>query len=287
MRPWIPHLSKECHTSVIIWANLKVWNCSLLLKNGHVQINCNYQVLHQNLTSFHIKNNIKQIWPCRKEGQGHAKVITWIILVVLGSQMIHTEFQGHLLTGSGENFFKVFNHIGAWRPYWSCEQNYLIAFYSSKPWRLCMKFVNNGSSVFRICLNFVNIWETKIKGQRMALISCTHKSSCTNFSIKSINKLLCSSIFQYLSTKIQIWYCSKKRSKLTQGHQLNNLGSTPVPDATNPSFKAFGQSISREDFILKPFTILGCHFGYGIGDYFCGCYISVHFCGFIKKCTVL
>ena len=70
---------------------------------------------------------------------------------------------------------------------------------------------------------------------------------------------------------------------MTQGHQLNNLGSTPVPEATNPSFKAFGQSISREDFILKPFTILGCHFGYGIGDYFCGCYIYVHFCGFIKQ----
>ena len=36
--------------------------------------------------------------------------------------MLHTKFRGNRSTGSGEaGFLKVYNHIWAWRPSWSCE----------------------------------------------------------------------------------------------------------------------------------------------------------------------
>ena len=48
------------------------------------------------------------IWPCRKKGQGQPRVIIWTILIVLEYPMLHTEFQGHRSTGSGEEDFSRF-----------------------------------------------------------------------------------------------------------------------------------------------------------------------------------
>ena len=38
--------------------------------------------------------------------------------------MIHAKFQDHRTSGSGD-FFKVFYHIWAWRPSWSCDLDHL------------------------------------------------------------------------------------------------------------------------------------------------------------------
>ena len=35
--------------------------------------------------------------------------------------MLHTKAQGHWPFGSGEDFFKGFYHLWAWRPSWSCD----------------------------------------------------------------------------------------------------------------------------------------------------------------------
>ena len=39
--------------------------------------------------------------------------------------MLHTKSQGHRPSGSGEDVFKGFYHIWAWRPSWSCDQDHL------------------------------------------------------------------------------------------------------------------------------------------------------------------
>ena len=49
-----------------------------------------------------------QIWPWRKMGQGQARVIIWTTLEVLSYTMLHTKFQGHWPTGSGEEDFLRF-----------------------------------------------------------------------------------------------------------------------------------------------------------------------------------
>ena len=53
-----------------------------------------------------------QIWPCRKIGQGHPRVIIWTILVVLEHPMLHTKFQGHRPLGSGEEFSRFLPYMG-------------------------------------------------------------------------------------------------------------------------------------------------------------------------------
>ena len=48
--------------------------------------------------------------------------------------MLHTKFQGHWSTGSGEeDFFKDFYHILAWWPYWSCDLEGLYKFLFPQP----------------------------------------------------------------------------------------------------------------------------------------------------------
>ena len=43
--------------------------------------------------------------------------------------MLHTKSQGHQFSGSGEEDFKCFYYIWAWKPYWSCDQNILHKFW--------------------------------------------------------------------------------------------------------------------------------------------------------------
>ena len=42
--------------------------------------------------------------------------------------MLHTKFHGNQPAGSGEEYFKGFYHIWAWRPSWSCDQHHVIRF---------------------------------------------------------------------------------------------------------------------------------------------------------------
>ena len=39
--------------------------------------------------------------------------------------MLHAKFQDHRTYGSGEEDFKGFYHIWAWRPSWSCDLDHL------------------------------------------------------------------------------------------------------------------------------------------------------------------
>ena len=39
--------------------------------------------------------------------------------------MLHTKFQDHRTSGSGEEDFLGFYHICAWRPSWSCDLDHL------------------------------------------------------------------------------------------------------------------------------------------------------------------
>ena len=61
-----------------------------------------------NFHFFPYKSLCDQIWPWRKMGQGQPRVIIWTTLVVLPYTMLHTKFQGHGSTGSGEEDFLRF-----------------------------------------------------------------------------------------------------------------------------------------------------------------------------------
>ena len=63
--------------------------------------------------------------------------------------MLHTKFQDHRTSGSGEEEFKGFYHIWAWRPSWSCDQDHLYKNGSPFPWRLHIKFGFDWPSGFR------------------------------------------------------------------------------------------------------------------------------------------
>ena len=66
-----------------------------------------------------------QIRPCCKIGQGQPRVTICINLVELESPMLHAKFQNHRTSSSGEEDFKGFYHIWAWRPSWSCDLDHL------------------------------------------------------------------------------------------------------------------------------------------------------------------
>ena len=46
----------------------------------------------------------------------------------LESLMLHTKFCGNQSAGSGEEDFKGFYHIWAWRPSWLCDQHHVLRF---------------------------------------------------------------------------------------------------------------------------------------------------------------
>ena len=71
---------------------------------------------------FPIKNLSDQTWPWRKIGQGQPSVIIWANLVVFVYIKLHIKIQCHWLTGSEEDFLKIFTvyghggHVGGPRP---------------------------------------------------------------------------------------------------------------------------------------------------------------------------
>ena len=50
--------------------------------------------------------------------------IIFINFVELEYTMLYAKFQGHMNLGSGEKLFKGFYYIWAWRPPWSCDQDF-------------------------------------------------------------------------------------------------------------------------------------------------------------------
>ena len=54
---------------------------------------------------IHLNALGSKIWPCRYVGQGQLRIIIWNNLVGPTSQMLHTKSQGHLPSGSGEEYF--------------------------------------------------------------------------------------------------------------------------------------------------------------------------------------
>ena len=47
--------------------------------------------------------------------------------------MLHAKFQDPRPLGSGEDIFKGFYHIWAWRPSWSCDLDYLYTHWFPLP----------------------------------------------------------------------------------------------------------------------------------------------------------
>ena len=103
------------------WPLIKVreWPWPLILTQLHklIKLNAssNFETQgcnsFQKMNSFHFfpyKSLCDQIWPWRKIGQGQPRVIIWTTLVVLPYLMLHTKFQGHSSTGSGEEDFLRF-----------------------------------------------------------------------------------------------------------------------------------------------------------------------------------
>ena len=92
----------------------------------------------------------KQIWPWRLVGQGQPRIIIWTNLVGPITPMLHTKFQGHRPSGSGEeDFLRVFTiygrggHLGhVTKTIWT---NFRSPFLSS----LRMKYEFNWPSSFR------------------------------------------------------------------------------------------------------------------------------------------
>ena len=64
------------------------------------------------LQYFPIKRTGDQILPCRKIGQGQPRVIIYINFVELESPMLHTKFQDHRTSGSGEDFLRFLPYMG-------------------------------------------------------------------------------------------------------------------------------------------------------------------------------
>ena len=65
--------------------------------------------------------------------------------------MLHAKFQDPRTSGSGEEDFKGFYHIWAWRPSWSCDLDHYFYtnFGSPFPRRLHIKFGFDWPSGFR------------------------------------------------------------------------------------------------------------------------------------------
>ena len=91
---------------------------------------------------FHYQSLRDKIWPCSKRGQGQLRVIIYIDFVELVPQMLHTKFQGNRPSGSGEEDFKDFYNIWAWRPSWSCDLDQISKISPPPPFalRLHVKF---------------------------------------------------------------------------------------------------------------------------------------------------
>ena len=70
---------------------------------------------------------------CRRIGQDQPSVTIYTNFVEIESPMLHTKFQYHRTSGSGEKIFKGFT-IRAWRPSWSCDLDdlYILSFPLSK-----------------------------------------------------------------------------------------------------------------------------------------------------------
>ena len=54
--------------------------------------------------------------------------------------MLHAKFRGNRTIGSGDENFKVFYHIWAWRPSWSCDPDAANKLSFPYPRRLSIKF---------------------------------------------------------------------------------------------------------------------------------------------------
>ena len=54
--------------------------------------------------------------------------------------MLHAKFQDHRSSGSGEEDFKGFYHIWAWRPSWSCDLDHLYKLSFPLPKEAPIKF---------------------------------------------------------------------------------------------------------------------------------------------------
>ena len=111
-------------------------------------------IVSKKINNFHFfpyKSLCDQIWPWRKMGQSQPRVIIWTTLVVLPYTMLHTKFQGHWSTGSGEEdflrFFTIYGHCAMlvmWpRPSFLKALEALYEIYCNRPCSLRAEVVWN------------------------------------------------------------------------------------------------------------------------------------------------
>ena len=105
------------------------------------------------INSFHfflLKSLSYQIWPCRKIGQGHARVIIWTNYDGQESQMLHAKFRGNQPAGSREeDFWRVFTIYGRGGHLGHVTQMPQTNFRSPYPRMLHIKFGFDRPSGFR------------------------------------------------------------------------------------------------------------------------------------------
>ena len=80
------------------------------------------------------------LWPCRKIGQGHSRVIIWTNYDGQESPMLHTKFRGNRPASSREDFWRVFTIYGRDGHLGHVTQMPWTNFCSPYPRRLHIKF---------------------------------------------------------------------------------------------------------------------------------------------------
>ena len=109
--------------------------------NSFWKIHC-FHVFLQKSLSF-------QIWPCRKIGQGHSRVIIWTNNDGLESPMLHTKFRENRPVGSGEeDFWRVLTIYGRGGQFGHVTQMPRTKYRSPYPRRLHIKFGFDWQSSF-------------------------------------------------------------------------------------------------------------------------------------------
>ena len=152
---------------------------------------------------------------CRKIGQDQPKVTICAIMVVLGYLMLHTKFQGHWSTGSGEDFLKVFTIYGHIGPIGHVTLRVCTYFHSLCPRRLYKKFGYIWPSGFRG--DFSNCHTMRVLVQRS---NNDHDLFYFIYSLRQLYLLILRPKSSKLSMKFYVFAfshirpCCKKRSRI-------------------------------------------------------------------------
>ena len=126
------------------WAKVKKWPWPSILTYLHylnrLQVTGCDSSEKSKVFTFFYRSLSYQILPCHRIGQGQPRVIIWTNYDGQESPMLHTKFCGNQSIDSREEvFWRVFYHIWAWQPFWSCDQHHVNKFSFPWTWKLTYK----------------------------------------------------------------------------------------------------------------------------------------------------